>query len=95
MGEVCTYVGQTKRSLATRVKEHQKAAFNGNRETSTLAKHVMDTGHAIDWEGSCILDMCASLRSRLFLESWYIQKEQHPLNRELGPLPTQYYTLSR
>ena len=49
------YVGQTKRSLAVRLKEHQKAVFVGDKSdknTSALAEHALDTRHTIDWDNA-------------------------------------------
>ena len=71
-----SYVGQTKRSLAVRLKEHKRAVFNGDKETSALAEHVLSTGHNIDWANVSIVASCDHLSQRLYLESWYIQKQR-------------------
>ena len=86
---VCICVVQTKRSLNTRMMEPQKDSFSGNKETSALAENVMETGHTIDWQGTCVLGTCASLKSRLFMESsyvQYIQQEKCSMNTEQGSL---------
>ena len=89
------YVGQTKRSLAVCLKEHKRAVFNGDKETSALAEHVLSTGHDIDWANASIVASCDHLSQRLYLESWYIQKQPFSLNREVGPLPSIYGPLIR
>lgn len=83
-------MGQSKRLLATQIKEHQKAAFTGDCETSALAEQAMKTGHEIDWTNSNVLASCQFLDQRLYLESWYIHQQQNSLNREQGPLPSLY-----
>ena len=91
----CTnsYIGQTKRSMGCRIKEHQRATFEGNKNASALAEHSIDAGHKISWDDAEILDCCNNLRARIMLESWYIQKERDTLNREHGPLPSIYSAL--
>ena len=86
-------MGQTKRSLSVRIKEHQRAVFNGAKETSALAEHALTTGHSIDWDNASVLVSCEHLNQRLYLESWYIQRQSVSLNRELRPLPPIYGSL--
>ena len=50
------YIGQTKRLLGVRLKEHQKAVFTGDSEKSALAEHVLKTGYEIDWSNDMFLD---------------------------------------
>ena len=53
-----SYVGQTKRSLSVQIKEHQRAVFNGTKETSALAESALTTGHNIDWNNVSVLVSC-------------------------------------
>ena len=71
----------------------QHAVFNGTKETSALAEHALTTGHNINWNNACVLVSCGHLNQRLYLESWYIQRQSVSLNRELGPLPPIYRSL--
>ena len=87
-----SYIGQT---MGCRIKEHQHATFEGNKNASALAEHSIDTGHRINWDDAEILDSCNHLRARIMLESWYIQRERDALNREHGPLPSIYFALSQ
>ena len=59
-----------KRSLAVRLKEHQRAVFVGDSTTSALAEHAMTTGHIFDWDSATVLDSCQQLNQRFILESW-------------------------
>ena len=38
-----SYVGQTGRSLVMRLREHLRSVFIGEKNTSPLAEHVLDT----------------------------------------------------
>ena len=71
----------------------QQAVFTGNSNLSALAEHTMNTGHEVDWPGAMVLDSCQAFYQRSYLELWYIHKEQAPLNRERGPLPSVYQAL--
>ena len=50
-----SYVGQTKQSLAIRLKEHQWLVYTGDRDSSALAEHTLDTGHSTDWDHALVL----------------------------------------
>ena len=44
------YVGETARTAQQRIKEHIDHAKKGNAEMSAIAKHVLETGHAMHWK---------------------------------------------
>ena len=44
------YIGETKRRLETRLKEHRDACKRGMIEKSAVAEHVWENHHPIDWE---------------------------------------------
>ena len=66
------------------------AVFCGNTNVSALAEHALSCGHEIDWENANILDHSDLFYPRLYLESWYIQKQNGLINREVGILPNVY-----
>ena len=84
------YVGQTGRTFSQRLKEHQRAVKSFDVNASVLAEHVLNEDHRIAWEDASVLDQHPHLKSRLFMESWYIGSVPHTLNRERGPLSEQY-----
>ena len=88
-----TYIGQAGRTLEQRLKEHEKAVRDENITTSALAEHVQKTGHPIEWTQTEVVHTCNRTVKRCLLESWTIQKEPSPLNREIGTLPATYKTL--
>ena len=76
-----SYIGQSGRSLQHRLKEHKRAVFCGNTNVSALAEHALSCGHEIDWENANILDHSDLFYPRLYLESWYIQKQNGLINQ--------------
>ena len=50
------YIGETKRRLETRLKEHWDACERGMMEKSALAEHAWENYHPIDWEETTVLD---------------------------------------
>ena len=88
------YVGQSGRSLDCRVKEHQRAVRNGDTNASALAEHAWNEEHHIDWQNAEVLEANQQYwRKRCLLESWHVNKETKPLNRERGTLPDIYRSL--
>ena len=88
------YVSQSGRSLSCRVKEHQRAVRNGDTNASALAEHAWKENHNIDWQNAEVLEANQQFwKQRCLLESWHINKELKPLNRERGHLPEIYRSL--
>ena len=67
------YIGETGRTLDTRLKDHKAACRLGAFERSAVAEHVWQPGHAIDWENVEIMDMAEDLRARKVKEVLYIR----------------------
>ena len=82
-----TYVGQTGRSLAQRMKEHKSALTNARPERSAIAEHAVNTGHTIDWSNTQIKAVMSPFWQRCTLETWYMRSQPHPFNWEQGILP--------
>nr|XP_039270061.1 uncharacterized protein LOC120344816 [Styela clava] len=90
------YIGETKRSLETRRKEHQRDVKQKKFEKSALSKHALSTNHSIDWDNSRILEHEIHYRKRLFLESYHINKEKNSMNdKETTLFPHVYKSLFR
>ena len=88
-----SYIGQTGRTLAQRVKEHQRAVRTFDVNNIALAEHVISTNHRIDWDNTTVIDRHAFTHPQCRMESWHIHKEEDALNREKGLLPDVYLTL--
>ena len=63
------YVGQTKRDLNSRLKEHQRAIKQQQPENSALCEYVILFDHLIDWVNSRILKTESNFSKRLTAES--------------------------
>lgn len=81
------YIGQTRRTIEQRFKEHMQCIKNNKTEQSALAKHAADTGHQFTVD---FLELIKEVRdNRLLdpLESYYILKHKDKiLNADMGPL---------
>ena len=78
------YIGQTKRDLKSRIKEHQRAIKYQRPEKSALCQHSMENDHLIDWSKVKILKVEHDYSKRLFIKSWYINEKPQVLNRNDG-----------
>ena len=89
-----SYIGQTKRNINTRLKEHRTAVKKGRIQKSALSEHVMNKVHLIDWQNAKIIQQESNYKKRLFLESWHINKNPKTMNRKDGSnLPNVYKSL--
>lgn len=52
-----SYVGQTKRQLKTRVKEHKSNTKLDSNKPFVISEHIISFNHSIDWENVEILDI--------------------------------------
>ena len=86
------YIGQTSRTLGTRLREHKVSVERGDTQISAVAEHVWEKHHQIDWKNCSVLTREGNLSQRCYLESWFIQNN-HTMNRESGTLPTIYCSL--
>ena len=80
------YVGETKRTLATRIKEHKAACRLAAFERSAVAEHAWQEGHEINWDDVEILDNTKDLQERKVKESLYIRMVPRTclMNRDEG-----------
>lgn len=93
-----SYVGQTKRTLLHRIREHKLAVRQGDTEKSALALHLTENpGHDPAWDEIKILYNSAYYHERLLKESWAIQNTNNINNRrqERQGLPGAYATVLR
>lgn len=82
------YVGQTRRSISTRYKEHI-AHFRYNRpEKSSVARHIFDTGHGMPTDSLRLVKTVHNFRELDSYESIYIHRNRCKLmNSDYGPIP--------
>ena len=78
------YIGQTKRTLKSRLDEHKSAVRRGSTSTSGVATHTQSTGHHIDWENISVKDTEPNDSYRLVREAIRIRQQEPEMNRSSG-----------
>lgn len=68
------YIGTTKRSLQTRLAEHE-TDIKKNKNTTAIAQHMLEHGHEPDFESTKILDIENKQNRRMTLESLRIRQK--------------------
>lgn len=75
-----SYVGQTKRHMKTRIKEHQKNFFKVAADQSVITKHRLEYNHEFNWEDVETLDKEPFYTKRLISEMIYIKRQKNSIN---------------
>jgi len=77
-----TYVGQTKRRLCTRLKEHRADINKKSGALSVVSKHRLEHNHEMNWSETTILDIEPSYSKRIVSEMIHIKKQKNALNKQ-------------
>lgn len=83
------YIGETKRPLNVRIKEHKYNVNKGNTTNSKLAKHAWDNNHRFKFEETKIIHREPHFFKRKFVEAALINLNKDPISQtsvELRPL---------
>ena len=87
------YIGESGRTLATRITDHNKSIEKGDSK-SALSQHNIETGHAITCLSPEVLTQESHLPSRKIAEAIQIRIKKPSLNRDQGlDLPRIYDTV--
>jgi Reverse transcriptase (RNA-dependent DNA polymerase) len=78
------YIGETKRQVRTRLKEHEAACRLSQADKSALAEHHLQTGHHINFDGAKTVAVEDRWWRRKLREAVEIAKEPRTLNRDSG-----------
>ncbi|KYM93790.1 hypothetical protein ALC62_15634, partial [Cyphomyrmex costatus] len=80
-----SYVGQTKRTLKTRVAEHKNDIRRTNGNLSVISEHRLNFNHDFDWKNVEIVDSDCErwLYRRLIAEMLHIKLQNNSLNLQL------------
>ena len=76
-----SYVGQTKRKLKTRIKEH-KADIRKSTSEMSISRHQLNEMHELDWDNIRILDTEQSLMKRRISEMIHIKSQTSGINKQ-------------
>ncbi|KAJ8981827.1 hypothetical protein NQ317_003871 [Molorchus minor] len=81
------YVGQTRRSILTRFKEHMAHLKYGRIDKSSVAQHAFDNNHRIDINNLSLVKNVTNNRQLDGFESLEIVKCKNRMNSDNGPIP--------
>ena len=85
------YIGQTQRSLQSRLKEHKRYLKKHDSHNSALVTHVEHFDHKININNATIITQEQDWTKRCFLESWHINERSDVMNRSDGTLMSSIY----
>lgn len=89
------YIGQTRRRIETRTKEHVRHTKHKNPEGSSVAEHMIDLGHSIDEEKIKVVRGVQKINTLDAWESLFIKTSEAPLmNKEDTPINSSLFYLS-
>jgi len=77
-----SYVGQTKRQIRTRIKEHYNNIKLDKLKHSVITEHIVNYGHNFDWENFIILDSEYNYNKRLVSEMLHIKEQKNGINSQ-------------
>jgi len=75
-------VGQTKRQLSTRLKEHMSDIRKKNDTLSVISNHRLEYNHDMNWSEATILDIESSYVKRIVSEMVHIKRQHKGLNKQ-------------
>ena len=87
-----TYIGETKRILGTRTKEHKEDAekasssrpYTRSNRQKQITDHMTQKNHTVDLEGANFVDRESDWRTRGIKEAIWIRKTKDSMNRDEG-----------
>jgi len=77
-----TYVGQTKRQLNTRIREHKLDINKTTGLPSVISQHRLSNNHEFQWDDIDILDKERKYHNRLISEMIHIKKQKNSINKQ-------------
>jgi hypothetical protein len=75
-----SYVGQSKRQLKTRIKEHRNNIKLAPDKHSVVSDHIINCDHTFDWDHASILDKETNYHKRLVSEMIHIREQNNSIN---------------
>ena len=78
------YIGETERTIETRVKEHRRHLRLGQFEKSAIAEHCAQENHNIHWEETAQLGRTRGYWDRITKEAIEIRLHPNNINRDRG-----------
>jgi len=75
-----SYVGQTKRQIRTRIKEHYNNIKTDKSKHSVITEHIINFNHNFDWDNIKIMDTESNYNKRLVSEMLHIKEQKNGIN---------------
>jgi predicted GIY-YIG superfamily endonuclease/uncharacterized protein (UPF0335 family) len=82
-----SYIGETKRPLEVRIKEHFKCTQLGDTAKSGIAEHVWTNQHRMKWSDAKVLHKEEHWLKRKFIEAAYITQNNHVFSNPSIDIP--------
>lgn len=79
------YIGQTRRKVKVRIKEHKHAVQSNRPNESSVAAHAVECEHNINWEDAKLIKCVRKTTHLNAWESMFITNSQQPLMNEDDP----------
>jgi hypothetical protein len=76
-----SYIVETGRPLAVRLREHKHSLKEGLLEKSKLARHAYEEGHRVGWDEARILEIESNSRYRKYKESAHMACLTNPISQ--------------
>jgi len=90
-----SYVGQTKRQLKTRIKEHFNNIKLDESRHSVITQHILKHNHSFNWKDIKIFDSESNYNKRLISEMLHIKEQVNGINlkKDTECLDESYFNL--
>jgi len=75
-----SYVGQTKRQIGTRIKEHKNNIKLDETRHSVITDHIENHKHTFDWNNVRIMDSESNYNKRIISEMLHIKEQRKGIN---------------
>lgn len=90
------YIGQSRRKLKIRLREHKNAVDNERVNESSVAAHSSSLGHTIDWDSATLIKSVRKSSNLNAWESMHIATANQPLmNEDEGPITSCLFPLTK
>jgi hypothetical protein len=76
-----SYIGETGRPLAMRLRAHKHNLREGLLEKSKLAQHAYEEGHRVGWDEARVLDIESNSRYGKYKESAHMACLTNPISQ--------------